>query len=168
MGKKAGCSVSYRNQKVRCLFPEGAIRAPHVVHPPPTISHRQPRCKPYRPTEQVKRQQQCEQYGTVRTLRTGTSAIRSVHNGSARVAQVVVCHGLCAAREIEWREYPQSWQSPKHVFEKPLCVCVVCVWEKEKNRSENEPFNVQMRLSLIICIFTSAENKFKFYSDILL
>ena len=59
--------------------------------------------------------------------RTGTSAIRSAHNGSAQVAQVVVCHALCAALEIEWEAFPQSWQSPVCV-----CVCVcVCVRERE-------------------------------------
>lgn len=112
------------------------------------------------------RQQQCEQYGTVRTPRTGTSAISSTHNGSAQVVQVVVCHALCAAREIEWKAFPLSWQSPKHVCEKPLCV-FVC--EEERNRRRNnEPVSVLMPLSLIM--FTSYKScyyKFKFYSQAL-
>lgn len=35
--------------------------------------------------------------GAVRTLSAGTRVIRSVHNGPAQVAQVVVCHALRAA-----------------------------------------------------------------------
>lgn len=52
--------------------------------------------------------------------RTGSSAIRSVHNGPAQVAQVFVCHALGAVREIGGGggAFPQSW----HVCEKH-CVC---------------------------------------------
>lgn len=130
--------------------------------PPPSpaaISHRNLSCKPQTaPNKRVKRQQQCEQYGTVRTPGTGTSVIRRAHNGSAQVAQVVVCHALCAVHEIEWKAFPQSWQSPQHVCVKKPSVCVfcVCVWGVETG-SENEPVNVQMCLSLIICILYSHE-----------
>lgn len=85
--------------------------------------------------------------GAVHALRTGTSAIRSAHNGSVQVAQVVVCHALCAAREIDWKAFPKSWQSTKH-----LCVCVFHL--VENRRGEPEPFTRQMRLSLIMFIFT--------------
>lgn len=170
--KKSWEEEKGRNQKVHLtfrLFPAGAIRAPHVVHsssskspvetPPPQL-----RCKPHRPAEWVKRQQQCEQYGTVRTPRTGTTVIRSAHNGSAQVAQVVVCHALCAAREIERKAFPPSWQSPKHV-----CVC-----EKEKNRSQqpDEPlFNhvsIHMSAQQIKILFGNIVMKVKFISKALL
>lgn len=38
--------------------------------------------------------EQCEQYEPVCTPRTGTGAISNPHNGTAQVAQVVVCHVL--------------------------------------------------------------------------
>lgn len=51
--------------------------------------------------------------------------IRSAHNGFAQVAQVVVCHALCAEQEIEWKAAPPSWQSPKRVCgKKKMCVLV--------------------------------------------
>lgn len=84
--------------------------------------------------------------GAVHAPGTGTSAIRSAHNGSVQVAQVVVRHALCAAREIDWKAFPKSWQSPKH-----LCVCVFHL--TENRRGATEPFNSQMRLSLIMFLF---------------
>lgn len=83
------------------------------------------------------KQQQCEQYGTVHTARTGTSVIRSAHNGPAQVAQVVVCHALCAAREIEWEAFPQSWQCLKCVWKNPVFALRVCVSER-KQKIEGE------------------------------
>lgn len=45
-GGEARCSVSYRNWKARRLFPEGAIRAQHVVPPPPASSVKTPAANP--------------------------------------------------------------------------------------------------------------------------
>lgn len=101
---------------------------------PPRKKNKKRKKKSHSPTEWVKRQQQYEQYGTVHMPRTGTSAIRSMHNGSAQVAQVVVCHAPCAEPEIEWKAFPQSWQSPGHVCGNGAA----CSCGSERNRRERE------------------------------
>lgn len=100
---------------------------------------------PNRLSEWVKWQRQC---GTVRMPRTGTGAIRSVHNGSAQVAQVVVCHAcVCCTAD-------RTVRHPRRAGTR--------VWEK----MEGARVNIQKRLSLIMSIITWVLEKFKFHSKV--
>lgn len=86
--------------------------------------------------------QQCEQRGVAaHAPSTGTSAIRRAHNGPTQVA---VCHARRAPAEIDRKAFPKR----RHA----------------RGREKEQPVDGQMCSSLIMFIFTSVCDKFRFHS----